>query len=164
MYAGSAALEGVTVDGGIASTLASAPSNLPLCEQFSTFQSYLKSLPFAIQQLLQDLDIRIPVPELIQLLNSTHPQLSAPLQCIGVSDGSENQGSMTFGWLIADPEGFRVAACAGPAFGSQASSYRAEGYGFVSLSLFLLHLRRYSSATPDWSFTLVSDNLGLVTK
>eukprot|EP00980_Cylindrotheca_fusiformis_P022824 scaffold9811_cov93-Cylindrotheca_fusiformis.AAC.2 len=103
MYAGSAALEGVTVAGGIASTLASAPSNLPLCEQFSTFQSYLESLPFAVQQLLQELDIRIPVPELIQLLNSTHPQLSAPLQCIGVSDGSENQGSMTFGWLIADP-------------------------------------------------------------
>eukprot|EP00980_Cylindrotheca_fusiformis_P027516 scaffold20799_cov73-Cylindrotheca_fusiformis.AAC.5 len=32
------------------------------------------------------------------------------------------------------------------------------------MALFLLHLRHFSSAVPDWRITFVSDNLGLVTK
>eukprot|EP00980_Cylindrotheca_fusiformis_P016559 scaffold4965_cov87-Cylindrotheca_fusiformis.AAC.1 len=121
-----------------------------------------RSLPLSERQLLSDLEILIPVADLLDVLQQTTSIDNA--KCYGVSDGSESSGSMTFGWVIAAPDGTRMVSCAGPAFGSQASSYRAEGYGFVSMALFLFHLRHFSSAIPDWRLTFVSDNLGLVTK
>eukprot|EP00980_Cylindrotheca_fusiformis_P007898 scaffold1680_cov79-Cylindrotheca_fusiformis.AAC.4 len=79
------------------------------------------------RQLLSDLEILLPLADLIDVFQETTSIDNA--KCYGVSDGSEFSGSMTFGWVIAASDGTRVVICAGPAFGSQASSYRAEGYG-----------------------------------
>eukprot|EP00980_Cylindrotheca_fusiformis_P020836 scaffold7832_cov103-Cylindrotheca_fusiformis.AAC.3 len=152
----------VVVVGGIALGCPS-PLQTPLPPPTSqSFHTYVQTLPLSARQLLSDLEILIPLADLIDVFQATTSIDNA--KCYSVSDGSEFSGSMTFGWVIAASDGTRVVTCAGPAFGSQASSYRAEGYGFVSMALFLFHLRHFSSAIPDWRLTFVSDNLGLVTK
>eukprot|EP00980_Cylindrotheca_fusiformis_P010202 scaffold2269_cov65-Cylindrotheca_fusiformis.AAC.2 len=156
----------VEIIGGVASYCPIPPPEYaPRFEPAPNFDEYIKELPHYEQLLFASLDICIPTSELLDILNETSVDLEGPDNlCVGVSDGSEYQGSMTFGWTFASPDGFRMVTCAGPAFGAQASSYRAEGYGFVSMALFLYHFRRFTAATPDWQFRFVSDNLGLVTK
>jgi hypothetical protein len=51
------------------------------------------------------------------------------IQLITVSDGSDDEGSMSFGWIIALPNGRRLARCAGPAYGPTGSSFRAGWNG-----------------------------------
>eukprot|EP00980_Cylindrotheca_fusiformis_P013741 scaffold3534_cov102-Cylindrotheca_fusiformis.AAC.1 len=146
--------------GGIASPPLRTPTPLP--SAYSSFSEYVATLSPAVRSLFADLDLRIPDDELVETLNNTSQQ--PQFKCVGVSDGSALADSMTFGWTLAAPDGFRMVACAGPAYGSQASSYRAEGYGFVSMAMFLFHFRHFCEAIPDWKVTFVSDNLGLVTK
>eukprot|EP00980_Cylindrotheca_fusiformis_P020498 scaffold7555_cov72-Cylindrotheca_fusiformis.AAC.3 len=156
----------VAIDGSIASYCPIAPPEFaPLFHRATSFQEYLTAQKPHIQQLFSDLDIRIPSHELLEILQATvSPVDGYYWPCLGVSDGSEYQGSMTFGWTIAAPDGFRLVACAGPAFGSQASSYRAEGYGLLSMALFLYHFRRFTESSSAWRVNFASDNLGLITK
>jgi hypothetical protein len=53
--------------------------------------------------------------------------LLIPSHLLTISDGSDDSGSMTFGWIIALPRGRRLARCVGPAFGPSGSSFQAEG-------------------------------------
>eukprot|EP00957_Ditylum_brightwellii_P190894 14535229-Ditylum_brightwellii.AAC.1 len=53
-----------------------------------------------------------------------------------VTDGSDGDTDMSFGWKICTTNGDPIVQNAGPAFG-QASSFLAEGYGVLSaLSFF----------------------------
>jgi len=85
------------------------------------------------------------------------------------SDGSvryDTDGA--FGWVLSLPNKVRLATCSGPAFGSNISSYRAEGYGMLSFLRFILRLFQYCDATfhqnPNGELggILACDNLSLV--
>jgi hypothetical protein len=84
---------------------------------------------------------------------------------ISASDGSVRlQDHGAFGWCISLPCGRRLATCAGPVFGTKPSSYRAEGYGMLSLLRFLLRLFEYCDMPPPTCGTIVCDNISIVDK
>jgi hypothetical protein len=101
--------------------------------------------------------------ELIQQVE-TQPLRNTGIQLITVSDGSDASGAMTFGWIIALPNGNRLARCSGPAYGPFGTSFRAEGYGFLSVSRFLYRLHLFCGIEPSWRIQLMTDNLGLLTR
>jgi hypothetical protein len=84
-------------------------------------------------------------------------------QLLTISDGSDDSGSMTFGWVIALPSGRRLTQCSGPAFGPTGSSFCAEGYDLLSVTRFLIHLCVFCSSSPPWSIKMLTDNQGLIT-
>jgi hypothetical protein len=101
--------------------------------------------------------------EFLDLVNSQIVADNA-IHLLTVSDGSDDAGSMTFGWVISLPNGRRLAHCAGPAYGPTGSSFRAEGYGFLSVSRFLVRLCAFCSVQPNWHIQMLTDNKGLLTR
>jgi hypothetical protein len=85
------------------------------------------------------------------------------IKLLTVSDGSDDSGAMTFGWIIAMPCGLWLAQCSGPAYGPTGSSFRAEGYDFLSVSPLLVQLCEFCLITPSWSIQMMMDNQGLLT-
>lgn len=85
-------------------------------------------------------------------------------QLLTMSDGSDDSGAMTFGWVMALPTGKRLVRCAGPTFGLYGSSFRAEGYGFLSVSRFLIRLQEFCQVQPRWRIQMTTDNEGLLTR
>jgi hypothetical protein len=71
---------------------------------------------------------------------------------------------MTFGWIISLPDGTRLAKCSGPVYGPYGTSFRAEGYGFLSVTRFLFRLSEFCGIKPEWRVKLMTDNLGLITR
>jgi hypothetical protein len=136
------------------------PTPPPIATSFSDFISFLDEWE---TELFADLTMNVDCYEFIRLVETqkvrnTHGQL------ITVSDGSDNAGAMTFGWTISLPDGTCLAQCAGPAYGPFGTSFRAEGYGFLSVSRFLLRLHEYCGIQPAWCVQLMTDNLGLLTR
>jgi hypothetical protein len=86
------------------------------------------------------------------------------IEFLTVSDGSsaDGTGSMSFGWKCVLSDGTPIAEASGPAYGSKATSYRSEGYGFTSATTFFVHLFRFCGVSPCWSLQFVCDNLGLI--
>ena len=76
------------------------------------------------------------------------------------SDGSvrlQSQGS--FGWVLSTDQGIQVATGMGPARGPRPSSYRAEGYGLLSILRFLIRIAEFTGRThAPWIGTLVTDS------
>jgi hypothetical protein len=98
-----------------------------------TFQSFLTTLDKWEQELFVDLTMEVDCYQLIQIVNA-QPLNDTDNQLITASDGSDDSGLMTFGWVIALPSGRQLASCAGPAYGPSGSSFCAEGYDFLSVS------------------------------
>jgi hypothetical protein len=107
--------------------------------------------------------MKVDCLEFIHLVNSQLLAKSSA-QLITVSDGSDNSGLMTFGWAIALPNGQRLATCAGPAYGPSSSSFHAKGYGFLSVSRFLVRLFEFCLVQPAWVIQMMTDNQGLLTR
>ena len=80
---------------------------------------------------------------------------------IMVSDGSVRLiWSMTYGWILATPEGKWLAAANGPSM-DRGSSLRAEGDGMLSATLFASIIAdEYSSETCTIKY--ISDNQALI--
>jgi hypothetical protein len=55
---------------------------------------------------------------------------------LSVSDGSVKFHNMSFGWIIATPDGRRLAAGCGPCEG-RSNSLRSEGAGMLAATLFM---------------------------
>ena len=70
----------------------------------------------------------------------------------------------SFGWTISTSNGERLVEAYGPVRGYKPTSYRAEGYGMLSILRFIKQLQTYCRVTPTWSWTLTSDNISLVNK
>jgi hypothetical protein len=113
--------------------------------------------------LLSELTMEVDCYDFVHLVN-TQFETKDKVQLISVSDGSDDSGSMTFGWAIALPDGRRLARCSGPAFGPTGSSFRAEGYGFLSVSRFIIRIQEFCSSDAPWSITMLTDNQGLLTR
>ena len=66
------------------------------------------------------------------------------------SDGSvrlQSQGS--FGWVLSTDQGIQVATGMGPARGPRPSSYRAKGYGLLSILRFLIRIAEFTGRTHE---------------
>ena len=130
----------------------------------TAFLAYLNQLPDSERHLFQSIELLVPCDALIASLDASSRGTSPNTNCQGVSDGTEVHSSMAFAWVLSDPHGRRLAQCAGPAFGSQASSYRAEGYGIVSLTRFIACLKLFRPSISQWRLTFAADNQGFITK
>jgi hypothetical protein len=108
----------------------------------ATFTDFLAQLDLWESQLFLELEMHVGCYKFMTIVNSQDLAANAT-QLITVSDGSDDSGSMTFGWVIATPDGRRLARCSGPVFGPFGSSFRAEGYGFLSVSQFLVRLQEF---------------------
>ena len=141
-----------------------APPSLPRAPPvLATFTEFLLSLALWENQLFPDLTMHVDCFEFIHLVNTHTPDV-APIHLITVSDRSDDDGSMTFGWAIALPTGRRLAHCAGPAYGPYGSSFRAEGYGFLSVARFLIRIQEFCSIAITGTVKMLTDNQGLVTR
>ena len=95
-----------------------------------------------------------PVEEVIQAVTSQSFQVA--------SDGGAAEGNASFGWSIADHRGKTLVECAGPGYGFNPSSYRAESYGVLAPARFLLHMKMYFNTNPLKDFTHYCDNIRVV--
>ena len=78
-------------------------------------------------------------------------------------DGSvQHEHHGAFGWIISTREGERLARANGPVRGYRPTSYRAEGYGILSILRFVKRLLLYCNEDPDWQWEMTSDNISLV--
>jgi hypothetical protein len=68
-------------------------------------------------------------------------------KCIIATDGSAPHGRGSYAWVISDPTGKRLVKCSGPVFGKDISSFRAEGYGMLSVLRFLLRMAEMYGAS-----------------
>ena len=126
--------------------------NLPLSLDPPTeIQALIPTLPSWEQPLLTGLTLQVPMPELLQKLQS--PILVA-------SDGSVNEHRSSFGWILATREGQRLLSSRGPAPGAKPTSYRAEGIGILSVLRCFLHLQQLYNISI--SGTLLCDNKSML--
>jgi hypothetical protein len=144
-------------------TIPGPPPPAPAVFIPETFPEYLGTLDLWERELFPALSMEVEPFEFIDLVTS-QDLAEDDIHLLTVSDGSDDSGSMTFGWVIALPSGRRLARCSGPAFGPTGSSFRAEGYGFLSVTRFLIRICAFCSSTPAWSIKMLTDNQGLITR
>jgi hypothetical protein len=77
-----------------------------------------------------------------------------------VSDGSVIFHDMSFGWVIATPDGKRLVGSKGPCNG-RGNSLRAEGAGLLSLTMFLAIMTQYLEI-EQINMVCISDNAELI--
>ncbi len=128
-----------------------------------TFHEFIDTLDLWERELFPELSMTVDCYEFLQIVNEQELDETAT-RLITVSDGSDDDGSMSIGWIIALPSGSCLARCSGPAFGPSGSSFRAEGYGFLSVTRFLVRLCEFCAITPTWSVKMLTDNQGLITR
>jgi hypothetical protein len=135
------------------------PSETPV----ATFSEFLSRLDPWERSLFSDLTMEVDCYTFLALVDAQATDGDVA-QLLTMSDGSDDSGAMTFGWIMALPTGQRLVRCAGPTFGPYGSSFRAEGYGFLSVSRFLVRLQEFCQVTPRWKIQMMTDNEGLLTR
>jgi hypothetical protein len=118
--------------------------------------SFLQSLEPWEAALFHTIELRYSPHEIVRYL--------AEETFLGVSDGAEKYKCAAFGWMTSRSNGHRLVRCTGPVYGADPSSFRAEGYGFLSMLRFLLRLAEYCDTPQLYECTLASDNLDLITR
>jgi hypothetical protein len=125
----------------------------------NTFQDYVKTLPKWDQALLLNVTEKSSTEPLYELLNQKRTTLLAVSD--GGADVPNNYGS--FGWVLGTSHEI-LWECKGFARGYPIQSYRAEGYGRLSLLSFLTHYMLYLDiqASEDLCITSYCDNHSLL--
>jgi hypothetical protein len=130
---------------------------LPPTPTPGAFADYLETLAPWESTLFHSLDMHVYPTEMVSLLTSN--------SFLSASDGSVKFSThASFGWILSLPNGLRLATCSGPAYGAKPTSYRAEGYGMLSLLRFLLRLFQYCNTMPAVNGIIACDNLSLINK
>lgn len=129
------------------------------------FDDYIQSLPAWEQHLLQNIVFHFGPYEIVHRIST--PTAGTRSKIFLVSDGSQRDDDLTYGWVCGSDEGTIYAENSGFGYGSP-SSHRAEAWGMLSAVLFLHHLEVYTR-TPDTPFRqcfieAYSDNSGLITR
>jgi hypothetical protein len=127
----------------------------------ATFTDFLDTLEFWETELFANLIMEVDCYTFLALVNA---QPKTAIQLLTMSDGSDAAGAMTFGWILLLPNGQRLARCSGPAYGPYGSSFRAEGYGFLLVSRFLVRIQEFCNEQPRWRIQMMTDNQGLLTR
>jgi hypothetical protein len=123
-----------------------------------TFAAYVATLPLWEQDpLAQATEVNCPDSSLYELLKQRNVNI------LVASDGGKKDDFGSFGWVIGTKDEV-IWDCEGTARGYPMQSYRAEGYGRMSLLLFLKHYIRYYNIKPadDLRFTSYCDNSSLL--
>jgi hypothetical protein len=79
---------------------------------------------------------------------------------LSVSDGSVIFHDMSFGWVIATPDGKRLVGAKGPCNG-RGNSLRSEAAGMLSATMFISILCNYLNV-PEFNVVCISDNAELI--
>ena len=101
------------------------------------------------------------------LTDETDAASTISMPSVIACDGAVNaHAAGAFGWVLSNREHHRKAVCAGPVRGSRISSYRAEGYGILSVTRFIHRTLEYTRMrTPCLDqLTIVCDNQSMVRK
>ena len=122
---------------------------------YSDFQTYTNNLDDWEAELLSNL----------QMKHDAHTTLHYMRQgFLAASDGSvQHTYYGAFGWTISTRKGERIVRANGPVRGYRPTSYRAEGYGLLSVMRFVVNLIKYckeDTLRTQWEVT--SDNISLV--
>ena len=81
---------------------------------------------------------------------------------ITVSDGSDIFQDMSFGWVLASPDGTVLAQDAGPCTG-RGNLLRSEEAGMLVVTVFMSSVLTYTNRT-NLSLTYISDNQELINR
>ena len=115
--------------------VARVPSRIPV-----DFNEFVAAELTTNHYLLEHLELLISP---FQIFHYSHESMQVTFEpddndlfCDLVSDGSEKDSNMTFGWAMAAPDGTRLARCSGSAPG-HGHSHRAESTGLLSGLTFL---------------------------
>ena len=106
----------------------------PLEEPVDSFYDLLPSMDPWEWQLLFDLEIMGDEHALWVALTTQ--------VCTIASDGSVIDGKGSFAWVISDAQDHILAECKGPVPGAKVTSFRAEGYGILSVLRFLIGMNK----------------------
>ena len=117
------------------------------------WENYLASQPAWIQTLLGQIKLQLPIEQILEIYDKEG-------EFVMVSDGSEKEWAMTFGWILAVRSGMRLAKAAGPCSGG-GSSLRAESAGMLAISLFVGLLFQYFHR-KEVKVICISDNAELI--
>jgi hypothetical protein len=123
-----------------------------------TFAAYVATLPLWEQDLLaQATEVYCPDSSLYELLQQRNVNI------LVASDGGQKDDFGSFGWVIGTKDEV-IWDCEGTARGYPMQSYRAEGYGRMSLLLFLKHYIRFYNIKPadDLRVTSYCDSSSLL--
>ncbi len=119
-----------------------------------TFEAFIEDLPEWERLLLNHIEYH-------QDFYSIHHCLTTCQISMGVSDGSVIKDQGAYGWCLSSQDGTRLATGMGPAQGMKPSSYRAEGYGMLSILRFIIRLFEFCGTEPRCS-KIYSDNMALI--
>jgi hypothetical protein len=123
-----------------------------------TFADYVAILPLWERDLLAHAtEDHYPDSSLCELLQQTNVNI------LVASDGGHKDDYGSFGWVIGTKDEV-IWDCEGVARGDPMQSYRAEGYGRMSVLLFLTHYIRYYNIKPADGLRVMSycDNSSLL--
>ena len=95
-----------------------------------SFQDFVSRQSDWAQRLLDHTRFLTPFEEFVE-------KLQMSLFIVAAGDGSVKNQQGAFGWVIADPNGEFLVEGQGPAYGTPMDSFRAEGYGLLSILTFL---------------------------
>ena len=88
---------------------------------------------------------------------------SAQMQLRVVSDGSALPPSIaSFGWMMSNKDGERLAQGMGPVRGRTLHSYRAEATGMLSALRFLIRLKEFCQMHEPWQGIVATDSQSLL--
>jgi hypothetical protein len=127
-----------------------SPGSSPIADE-PTIQQAINQTPPWEQELIGGITLQVQEEALKQA-----SRRALKIAC----DGSVQGKKASFAWVVATAEGTRLATCSGPAYGCRPTSYRAEGYGILSIMRFLnLLTNRYGDIGPS---QIVCDNEAMV--
>ena len=122
----------------------------------NTFAAYVQDQPTHIASLLS----RFRCEDIYEFTRQS--QNLSNLVC--VSDGGAILNSGSFGWVIAQSDGTRLASGQGTVFGHDPKSYRSEAYGCKAVMHFLLLAHKFCDIHMTGQLTVTYDNEGLKKK
>ena len=121
---------------------------------YNSFKSYVYTLQPWEADLLQHVELN---------LDPTYLCFDLQIYLYGGSDGSVQMGTHgSFGWMLANPEGERVAWAMGPARCAQMDSYRAECTGMLSLLRFLIRISIFANSDFQWRGLVGTDSQSML--
>jgi len=119
--------------------------------EHNTLTEYINGLDEWERTLLKGLTLQVPEDEFFRLISE--PTVLS-------TDGSVQGHRASFGWVLSTLDGHRFATIVGPAFGCKPTSYRAEGYGLLSVVRFLYHVKTKFEITVNCR--VLCDNKSMV--
>ena len=127
---------------------------LPRAPRHTTFRQYLNSLEPWESDLLQHVTLA---------LDPRYTCFELHQSFLAGTDGSVKYNKEgAFGWVVATPEGDRIANGMGPSRSFKMDSYRAECSGMLSFLRFLVRLAEFAEMYDQWQGVIGTDSQSML--